>query len=347
MRMTVACLLLLTVAVSPAPRTRDALEIYVIDVEGGKSTLVVSPSGESMLIDTGNIGDGAQRDADRIMAAVADAGLQRIDHLVTTHWHRDHVGAMASIANRIPIQDFIDHGPNVQPNPAIDTFLRRTYPRLYHRSTHIVVRAGDAIPIAGVDVRVVTSAGATIQAPLPGAGDPNFLCTRARPPAVDKTENGQSIGLHLVFGRFRVLDLGDVTINQEFQLMCPDNRIGAVDLFMVSHHGQPTSNSRVLVHALDARVAIMNNGIRKGGHPQVMEVLHSAPGLEDLWQLHPSQLTGQEYAVPGVFIANLEAPIHNGPAHWLKVSALSDGSFSVTNTRNGFTKLYGARSYDQ
>jgi beta-lactamase superfamily II metal-dependent hydrolase len=349
MRMTFACLLLLLLAVgvSPAPRTHDALEIYVIDVEGGKSTLVVSPSGESMLIDTGNIGDGAQRDADRIMAAVADAGLQRIDHLVTTHWHRDHVGAMASIANRIPIQDFIDHGPNVQPDPAIDTFLRRTYPHLYHRSTHIVVRAGDTIPIAGLDVRVVTSAGATIQAPLPGAGDPNSLCTRVRPPAADKTENGQSIGLHLVFGRFRALDLGDVTINQEFALMCPDNRIGAVDLFMVSHHGQPSSNSKVLVHALNARVAIMNNGIHKGGQPQVMEVLHSAPGLEDLWQLHASQLTGQEYAVPGVFIANLEAPIHNGPAHWLKVSALSDGSFSVTNTRNGFTKLYGAMAHDR
>jgi len=344
MRLTVACLLL-TIAVSAAPR--DTLDIYVVDVEGGKSTLVVSPSGESMLIDTGNIGDGAQRDASRIMAAVAEAGLQRIDYLVTTHWHRDHTGAMATIANRIPIRDFIDHGPNVQPNPAIDTFLRRTYPRLYDRSTHTVARAGDTIPIAGLDVRVVTSAGATIQAPLPGAGDPNPFCTRVRPPTADKTENGQSIGFHLVFGRFSVLDLGDVTINQEFALMCPDNRIGAVDLFMVSHHGQASSNSRVLVHALNARVAIMNNGIRKGAQPRVMEVLHSAPGLEDLWQLHASLLSGQEYPVPGMFIANLETPVHNGPAYWFKVSALSDGSFSVTNTRNGFTKSYGARAEDR
>jgi competence protein ComEC len=344
MRLTVACLLL-TIAVSAAPR--DTLDIYVIDVEGGKSTLVVSPSGESMLIDTGNIGDGAERDAARIMAAVAEAGLQRIDYLVTTHWHRDHMGAMATIANRIPIRDFIDHGPNVQPNPAIDTFLRRTYPRLYGRSTHIVARAGDTIPIAGLDVRVVTSAGATIQTPLPGTGDRNPLCTGVRPPAVDKTENGQSIGLYLTFGRFRLLDLGDVTINQEFALMCPDNRIGAVDLLMVSHHGQASSNSRVLVHALNARVAIMNNGIRKGAQPRVMEVLHSAPGLEDLWQLHASLLSGQEYPVPGMFIANLEAPVHTGPAYWFKVSALSDGSFSVTNTRNGFTKSYGAKADDR
>ena len=129
--------------------------------------------------------------------------------------------------------------------------------------------------------------------------------------------------------------------------MCPDNRIGAVDLFMVSHHGQASSNSRVLVHALNARVAIMNNGIRKGAQPRVMEVLHSAPGLEDLWQLHASLLSGQEYPVPGMFIANLETPVHNGPAYWFKVSALSDGSFSVTNTRNGFTKSYGARADDR
>jgi hypothetical protein len=192
----------------------------------------------------------------------------------------------------------------------------------------------------------VTSAGGTIQAPLPGAGDPNALCTGVRPPAADKTENGQSIGLHLVFGHFRVLDLGDVTTSQEFALMCPDNRIGAVDLFMVSHHGQASSNSRELVHALNARVAIMNNGIRKGGHPRVMEVVHSAPGLEDLWQLHASLLSGQQYPVPGTFIANLQAPVHDGPAHWFKVSAPSDGSFSITNTRNGFTKSYGARRQD-
>jgi len=347
MRMTVACLLLLLLTVAATPAPRNTLDIYVVDVEGGKSTLVVSPSGESMLIDTGNIGDDANRDAARIMAAVAEAGLQRIDYLVTTHWHRDHVGALPAIANRIPIEAFIDHGPNVQPQPAIDMFLRQTYPRLYRSATHVVVRAGDTIPITGLEARVVTSAGGTIQAPLPGAGDGNGLCTRIRRPAADKTENGQSIGFHLVFGRFRVLDLGDVTINQEFALMCPENRIGAVDLFMVSHHGQASSNSRVLVHALDARVAIMNNGIRKGGHTQVMEVLRSAPGLEDLWQLHASLVSGQEYPVPAMFIANLEAPVHSGPAHWFKVSAQSDGSFSVTNSRNGFTKSYGARTHDR
>jgi len=145
--------------------------------------------------------------------------------------------------------------------------------------------------------------------------------------------------------------------------MCPNNPIGTVDLFVVSHHGQPISNAEVLVHAIEARVAIMNNGTRKGGQPDAMQVLYSAPGLEDLWQLHFSQLSGQEYTVPGLFIANAVdgeqsampiapltggrrgagAPprlVHNGEAHWIKVSGQGDGSFTVTNSRNGFTKEY-------
>lgn len=349
MRFTIASLLLLTTLGVPLePRARDTLEIYMIDVEGGKSTLVVSSSGESMLIDTGNIGEGAERDAGRIMAAIADAGLSRIDHLVTTHWHRDHMGAMAMVAERIPVRNFIDHGPSVQSDKPIDTFLRWTYPRLYGRSTHTEVHAGDTIPMAGLDVRVVTSAGATIQTPLPGAGGPNPLCVGLRQPDVDKTENGQSIGLDITFGRFRLLDLADVTKHQEFDLMCPQNRIGTVDLFMVSHHGQGSSDSRVLVHSLAARVAIMNNGIRKGGQPQVMDMLHSAPGLHDLWQLHVSKLSGDAYAAPEQFIANFadtaHESTHNGPAYWIEVSARQDGSFVVTNSRNGFSKSYDVQA---
>jgi len=156
--------------------------------------------------------------------------------------------------------------------------------------------------------------------------------------------------------------LGDLTWNKEFDLMCPQNRLGTVDLWIVSHHGQAISNSPVLAHALQARAAVMNNGTRKGGQPDAMKVIHSAPGLEDLWQLHFSQLSGQEYTVPGMFIANTvdEAqatmpvapyqsqpgaqapppPVHNGTAYWVKVSAESDGTFTVTNTRNNFSKTY-------
>lgn len=369
MRATIVFLLSLAlVPASLAAQMRPAksLDIYLVDVEGGNATLVVAPGGESLLIDTGNGGAAAARDADRIMAAVRDAGLQQINHLITTHWHGDHFGAMAEVASRIPIRNFIDHGPNIQPNANIDTFLQNTYPGLYGKARHTVVKPGDRIAVAGLDVRVVAAAGEVLKTALPGAGKPNPLCAAFTAKDADRTENAQSVGSHITFGKFRALHLGDLTWNKEFDLMCPTNRIGTVDLFVVTHHGQPVSNAEVLVHAIQSRVAIMNNGTRKGGQPDAMKILHSAPGLEDLWQLHFSQLSGQEYTAPGMFIANPvdeqpltmpvaamaapqpgsgapPAPLHNGPAFWIKVSAEQDGSFKVTNSRNGFSKMYRAR----
>jgi competence protein ComEC len=333
----------------------ESLQIYVVDVEGGKSMLVVSPSGESLLVDTGNVGTGAHRDAGRILSAARDAGLERIDHLVTTHWHRDHFGGMALVARRLPIGEFIDHGANVQPNAVVDAFLNNTYPVLYRSARHTVVDPGDTVPLADVDVRVVASAGKTIRM-APQEETPNPYCAEFRRRADVNTENTQSIGLVLSFGRFRLVDLGDLTANKQFELMCPANPIGEVDVLMVTHHGQPAGNTDVFVHAIKPRVAIMNNGLQKGGQPEVMKTLHTAPRLEDLWQLHASQLSGQEYTVAGLFIANgsdtprraiQNAPIrlasaHDGRAYWIKLSAHRDGSFTVTNERNGFSKTYKA-----
>lgn len=372
MRASIALLSVLVLAAAfPAAQTQrantsKALDIYVVDVEGGNATLFVSPSGESVLIDSGNGGAAAARDADRIMAAVKEAGLTQIDNLITTHWHGDHFGGMAELASRIPIRNFIDHGGNVQPAAAADDFLQKVYPALYAKSKHTVAKPGDKVAVAGLDWRIVTAAGATIKTPLPGAGRLNPYCASYKPQEVDTSENAQSVGSVIAFGKFRVAHLGDVTWNKEFELMCPSNRIGTVDLFVVSHHGQAISNSEVLVHALAPRVAIMNNGTRKGGQPEAMRILHLSPGLEDLWQLHFSQLSGQEYTVPGMFIANatdeplsampvaaIQAPApgpgappppaHNGPANWVKVSAQTDGSFTVTNGRNRFSKTYKAR----
>ena len=159
----------------PAAQTRavKTLDIYIVDVEGGNATLFVSPSGESLLIDTGNAGAAAVRDAERIMAAVKDAGLARIDHLITTHWHGDHFGGMTELAARVPIRNFIDHGPNVQPGAAADEFLQKTYPQLFAKAKHTVATPGMKIPVAGLDVLVVTSAGETIKAALSGAGGAN------------------------------------------------------------------------------------------------------------------------------------------------------------------------------
>jgi beta-lactamase superfamily II metal-dependent hydrolase len=366
MRQTLSLLAALSCVAVISAQGRTTLDVYLVDVEGGNATLFVAPSGESLLIDTGNGGAGATRDADRIVAAVKEAGLSQIDHLVTTHYHGDHFGAMSEVASRVPVKHFIDHGANVQPNPATDTFLQKVYPELYGKARHTVTKPGDRIAMKGLDVRVVASAGQMIASPLTGAGSRNPYCGAYKPKDPDPSENAQSVGTHVTFGRFKTVHLGDLTWNKESDLMCPANRLGTVDLFIVSHHGQAVSNSEVLVHALAPRVAIMNNGTRKGGQPDAMKVLHSSPGLEDLWQIHFSLLSGQEYTVPGVFIANgvddqpLNMPIaaaaapapgpgatpppaHNGPAFWIKVSAREDGSFTVTNARNGFSKTYAAR----
>jgi beta-lactamase superfamily II metal-dependent hydrolase len=362
---------LVTATMVAQPRPGGTLDLYLVDVEGGNATLLVGPSGDSLLIDTGNGGQAATRDVGRIMAVTQAAGLARIDHLLTTHYHGDHYGGMSELASRIPVRHFIDHGPSVEANAGIDAFLQKTYPALYERASRTIVKPGDRIEMAGLDVRVPTSGGAAIGAALPGAGSPNPHCARFTPGPVDDGENAQSVGVHVTFGRFRALHLGDLTVNKEFDLMCPGNRLGTIDLFVVSHHGQPTSNSEVLVHAIEPRVALINNGMRKGGQPDAMRVLFTAPGLEDIWQLHASQLGGQEYTPPGVFIANLAdgdpapmpipppagggpgrggpgrgappPPAHNGEAFWIKVSARNDGAFTVTNTRNGFTKAYRPR----
>src|SRR5882757_4357078 len=230
-----------------AAQTRTTLDIYVVDVEGGNATLFVPPSGEAVLIDSGNVGAAAVRDAERIMAAVKDAGLTQIDHLITTHWHNDHFGAMAELARRIPIRHFVDHGPTVQPNPVIDEFLGKTYPALYGKARRTIAKPGDTIAVAGLDWRIVTSAGEAIKTPLAGAGAPNPYCAAHKPKDNDPTENAQSVGSVITFGKFRTVHLGDLTWNKEFDLMCPMNRIGSADLFVVSHHGQPISNAEVLV----------------------------------------------------------------------------------------------------
>ena len=348
-----------------AAQARNTLDIYVIDVEGGNATLFVAPSGQSLLIDTGNGGAAAARDGDRILAAAKDAGLSQIDHLITTHFHGDHYGGMENVAGRIPIREFIDHGPNVQPAAPTDAFLQNVYPKLYANAKHTVAKPGDRVELKGVDARIVAAAGQFIASPLPGGGK-NPYCAASKPKDPDPSENAQSVGTHFTFGKFRTVHLGDLTWNKEGELMCPMNRLGTVDLYLVSHHGLNISNSEVLIHALAPRVAIMNNGTRKGGQPDSMKVLFSSPGLEDLWQMHFSQRGGQEYTVPGLFIANntdealtaipiaaitapapgpgaAPPPVHNGTAYWFKVSAREDGSFTVTNTRNGFSKNYAPR----
>ena len=373
MTLLLGALLALAAASLAQAQTSKGLTIYVIDVEGGNAQLHVSPSGESVLIDTGNGGAAAVRDAERILAAAKDAGVTRIDHLITTHFHADHIGGIAEVAARIPVVEFIDHGPIVQPGAQIDAIMQQ-YAALYAKAKHVVATPGYRMPIAGLDWRIVASAKETVKSALPGAGQPNPYCANFRRHDVNpvsgqpvgNTEDEQSVGSHVTFGRFRLLYLADLPWNQEFDLMCPANRVGVVDVFVASRHGQFSSNSEALVHAVRPRVAIVNNGVRKGGQPETMRILFTAPRLEDVWQVHFSELSGQEYTTAGVFIANLfdqpqpampivpmtpvargaqapAVPPHDGPAYWLKIVAQTDGSFTVTNGRNGFSKTYPAR----
>jgi beta-lactamase superfamily II metal-dependent hydrolase len=347
-------------AQSAAPRA-GTLDIYIADTEGGKAALFVSPSGETVLIDAGNPGS---RDGDRIFAMLGDAGVKRIDHLISTHYHQDHVGGLAALAQRIPIAHYVDHGANVESPEAVAGF-RATYDSILAKATHTVATPGYRLPVAGLDWRIVTSAGKAIATPLPGAGASNAASCASferKPPSARPDDNGQSVGSVVTFGRFRLLDLGDLLWNNDYDLVCPRNKIGVVDLYLVTHHGQANSGSPQLINAVHPRVAVMQNGTTKGGAPATFRTLRSSAGLEDLWTLHWSYGAGVELNSPGLFIANLDSaatlanvlapppnarvrgmdPAHS-PAYYIKISAKRDGSFTVTNTRNGFSKTYGAR----
>src|SRR5881396_1890312 len=217
MRKTVLLSVLLSLCASIAvAQTRKTLDMYVVDVEGGNAVLFVTPSGESMLVDSGNGGAGAVRDAERIVAAAKDAGVTAIDHLLTTHYHGDHIGGLAELTARIPIKEFIDHGPNTQPNPAIDSFLQGGYRELTSKAKHTVAKPGDKIPIAGVDWRIVTSAMQVLKTPLQGKAMPNPYCANFTPQqGVNLTEDDQSLGSFITFGKFRTIHLGDLTLNRQ------------------------------------------------------------------------------------------------------------------------------------
>jgi competence protein ComEC len=391
MRRTIMPLLILALsaamplAQTPASKT---LDIYYVDTEGGQATLFVSPSGQTVLVDTGN---GGTRDPERIMEAVKAAGAKQIDYLVMTHYHGDHIGGFLELSKMIPIMHYVDHGPTIQPEQ--NSASKQAYDAAIAKGPHTVPKPGEKLAVTGIDWTFVSVAGNTLKtnmAGAPGAGRPNPYCADFKPKDIQSDlENGQSTGSIISYGKFRTADLGDLLWNMEGDLMCPTNHIGTVDLYLTSHHGLDWSNSKALIYALQPRVAIMNNGTRKGGQIEVYETLESAPGLEDLWQLHWSFNGVLEHNPPGRFIANIEdnatssqivanpptpstsalgppagatggfppgggargagrggpqlGDQNHSPAYWIKVSAQADGTFTVMNPRNGFSKTYKPR----
>lgn len=328
------CLFFLFLPIALADAAK-ALQIYFIDVEGGQSTLIVDPANESLLVDAGWPGFNG-RDADRIMAAAKAAGITHIDYLVITHYHGDHVGGVPQLASRIKIGTVVDHGPDQENSDATRTGYAN-YRKALGESKHLVAKPGDRLPFKGMHVEFVAAAGDAITSPLPGAGKPNPLCAAEPEAPVDPTENAQSVGMSITYQHFRFIDLGDLTKKKERNLVCPNNLIGTVDLYLTTHHGLDLSNSKVIVDALHPRVAIMNNGAHKGGIPSAWQIVHDSPGLEDLWQLHYSVIGGKDHNVSDDLIANLG---ESDPGNYIKVLAEADGTFTVMNTRNNYSKKY-------
>jgi beta-lactamase superfamily II metal-dependent hydrolase len=342
-----ACALLLFRAVRLAhaepPPTHHGLLIYSIDVEGGQSTLLVSPEGASLLVDTGWRGSGGPpgRDAERIVAAMKDAGITRLDKVLITHFHVDHVGGVPELVKRVKVGEFLDHGVNREDSD-ITRHDYAAYVQAIGATPRQTVKPGDTIDVAGLSIVVLAADGDHI-AKVPGVTpQPNPYCASEAKWTLDQSENPRSAGILVRYGKFRFLDLGDLTKAKEIPLMCPDNRIGHVDLYLVSHHGLDQSSSKALVWAIAPRMAIMNNGAHKGGSPEAWETVHTSPGLEDLWMLHTAEGSDAAHNSAEGLIANPKGT--SAPdGQYLKVVAREDGSFSVMNSRTGQTKEYGAK----
>jgi hypothetical protein len=352
----------------------ETLDFYVIDVGQANATFIVAPTGETMLYDA-----GPRRTADRVLAVMKEAGVKQLDYVMVSHFHEDHFGGVLEIAPKIKIRNFMDHGPSVESGQSEEWWRKlkgdqyrdgmgKAYDELYaeynktiQSGNHIVVKAGDlkaadASPLQGIEALAVCAAGKMMAKPLDGAGKPNPACANTELRLDDYEEDGQSIGLLLTYGKFRFIELGDLTWNLSYRFFCPNNPIGTVDAYVITHHARSypktagemswslSSCPKAEVHGLRPRVAIGSIGsgapIRRA---DALEAVRTSPGLEDLWQTNFVRAGPEkEFNAPEQFIANLGG--RSGRPLFIKISARADGSFTVTNSRNGFTKRYAPRA---
>lgn len=339
---------------------RNVLRIIPVDVEGGAASLYITPQGHSLLIDTGfPAGAGGPRpapgapqppptssSAERIATAARAAGLTRIDYLLLSHYHLDHIGGAPELMQLIPIGTLIDHGPARESPSATATPAQAAnspgtrYPAFlaaFGNRPHRVMKPGDTLKIDDLLLTAVDSDREIPARPLAGGGQPGVNCTAATTNDNEGgEENPRSLGIAFTWGRARVLSLGDTTWNVENRLVCPRDLIGPVDLMFVDNHGTSNSNSPQLINTVRPTVMVVNNGPVKGADAATFDTLAASPTIKGVWQVHFATRSPEKNA-PADQIANLEGPDAINP---LQIEVRKDGSIKMINPRNGFTKTY-------
>jgi beta-lactamase superfamily II metal-dependent hydrolase len=374
LRKILAAALLSSALAAPALAADGTLKVVSIDVEGGGGTLFVTPEGKSLLIDTGWPGgagllpspDGAQNSADRIVAAAKKLGLSKIDYLIITHYHMDHVGGVMELVKRIPVDTFIDHGPNAEhlaPGEKVPPDLAGGAPdQLYPKylevikgHKHIVAKPGQVIAIGSMTDTIVSSDGVTLAKPLAGAGAPIAACDTAESKSAKPDggeENTRSVASLLRFGKVSIAMFGDLSWKKERELSCPTGKLGHVNLLIVTQHGSNISSNPASIADMHPDIALMGMGGKKGGDEAPIKTIKASPGLMGFWQTHES-FAHPEWSGDRNTIANLNPPagaiaahakaMFTAPpdeGHAIHVEIGKDGKVTMTNDRNGFSKTY-------
>jgi beta-lactamase superfamily II metal-dependent hydrolase len=331
----------------------NGLKVYWVDVEGGAATLIVTPMGQSILIDTGNPGT---RDAGRIHAvATKQAGLKKIDFLITTHFHGDHFGGAAPLSQLMPIGIVYDNGipaRNPDRNRQDPAFILKVKPYKEMKvDARVVVKPGMVLPLKQphwtpkLSLTFVAAARKFIEVPRRGATKNPLTGTVPAKPE-DLSDNANSVASLLELGGFRFLDCGDLTWNMEAKLVTPINRIGTVDVYQVNHHGLASSNNPVLIQSIAPTVSVMNNGHTKGCTPSAFATLTSAKSIKAMYQVHRNlRPDGKKNNTGEKYIANLTS--RDGcKAFTMKMSVAADGkSYTIFNPRNGHQRTFKTRKH--
>lgn len=344
MRYRWSFLLVFACNLAPAADAPRGLDVYFIDTEGGAATLLVTPAGETVLIDCGNPGP---RDAERIHKVVTEqAGLKAIDHLVITHWHADHYGGVDRLARLLPILHYYDHGipESLAEDPRNFPTLIAAY-KAASKGKSKTLKPGDEITLkqaAGAPpLRLACLCGSGEVIPDKAGAPENPTAKDHKPKSEDKSDNARSLGFLVTYGDFRFLNLGDLTWNIEHKLIHPSDKIGPVDVYLTSHHGQDSSNNPVMIQTVRPRVAICNNGSRKGAHASVTATLRRVPGIQAIYQLHRNLTVGAQENADPEYIANAEEKCQ-GESIRLGVAADAK-SYTVTVGSKGKPRSYETR----